>query len=84
VVGLEAHVTRALDSIDDRAKQMMMESNRSHGLREMILCLPSSWCALDPRRLRRADRQVSNGLLITKALTVRTGQKSWRGRVWCY
>jgi threonine dehydrogenase-like Zn-dependent dehydrogenase len=34
VVGLEAHVTHALDSIDDRAKQMMMESNRSHGMRD--------------------------------------------------
>lgn len=41
-VGMEAHAARSVDSMYDRAKQaLMMETDRPHGLREMIyVCRP--------------------------------------------
>lgn len=74
-VGMEAHATRSMDSLYDRAKQAtMMESDRPHVLREMIyVCRPAGILSV-PGVYGGLIDKVPFGALMNKGLTVRTGQ----------
>ena len=74
-VGMEAHATRSLDSIYDRAKQtVMLETDRPHVLREMIyVCRPAGTLSIHGVYGGLIDK-VPFGALMNKGLTVRTGQ----------
>jgi threonine dehydrogenase-like Zn-dependent dehydrogenase len=74
-VGMEAHVTRSIDSIYDRAKQaLMLESDRAHVLREMIyVCRPAGVLSI-PGVYGGLIDKLPFGALMNKGLTVRTGQ----------
>jgi threonine dehydrogenase-like Zn-dependent dehydrogenase len=74
-VGMEAHVTRSLDSIYDRAKQaLMLESDRPHVLREMIyVCRPGGILSVPGVYGGLVDK-IPFGALMNKGLTLRTGQ----------
>ncbi|WP_075214508.1 zinc-dependent alcohol dehydrogenase [Mongoliimonas terrestris] len=74
-VGLEAHASRSLDSMVDRAKQaVMLETDRPHVLREMIyLCRPGGVLSVPGVYGGFLDK-IPFGALMNKALTVRTGQ----------
>jgi threonine dehydrogenase-like Zn-dependent dehydrogenase len=74
-VGLEAHATRSIDSIYDRAKQaVMLETDRPHVLREMIyVCRPAGVLSIPGVYGGLLDK-IPFGALMNKGLTVRTGQ----------
>lgn len=74
-VGLEAHATRSIDSLYDRAKQMvMLETDRPHVLREMIyVCRPAGVLSVPGVYGGLLDK-IPFGALMNKGLTVRTGQ----------
>lgn len=74
-VGLEAHATRSLDSVYDRAKQaVMLETDRPHVLREMIyVCRPGGILSI-PGVYGGIVDKLPIGALMNKGLTVRTGQ----------
>jgi threonine dehydrogenase-like Zn-dependent dehydrogenase len=74
-VGLEAHATASLDSMYDRAKQaLMLETDRPHVLREMIMvCRPAGVLSV-PGVYGGLIDKVPFGALMNKGLTVRTGQ----------
>ena len=74
-VGLVAHAASTLDSMYDRAKQMMLqESDRAHVLREMIyVCRPAGVLSI-PGVYGGIVDKIPIGMLMNKALTVRTGQ----------
>jgi threonine dehydrogenase-like Zn-dependent dehydrogenase len=74
-VGMEAHATRSIDSIYDRAKQaLMLETDRAHVLREMIyVCRPAGVLSIPGVYGGLLDK-IPFGALMNKGLTVRTGQ----------
>jgi threonine dehydrogenase-like Zn-dependent dehydrogenase len=74
-VGLEAHATRSLDSIYDRAKQaVMLETDRPHVLREMMyVCRPAGVLSVAGVYGGLVDK-LPFGAFMNKALTMRTGQ----------
>lgn len=74
-VGMEAHATRSLDSMVDRAKQsVMLENDRPHVLREMIyVCRPAGTLSIPGVYSGLVDK-IPFGALMNKGLTVRTGQ----------
>jgi len=73
-VGMEAHTTRSLDSLYDRAKQALMLEDRVHVLREMIhVCRPAGVLSIPGVYGGFADK-LPIGALMNKGLTVRTGQ----------
>ncbi|MBS0643857.1 MAG: glutathione-dependent formaldehyde dehydrogenase [Proteobacteria bacterium] len=74
-VGLEAHASRSIDSLYDRAKQaMMLESDRAHVLREMIyVCRPAGIISIPGVYGGLVDK-IPLGALMNKGLTVRSGQ----------
>lgn len=74
-VGMEAHVTRSIDSVYDRVKQaMFMETDRPHVLREMIyVCRPGGILSVPGVYGGLLDK-MPIGALMNKGLTVRTGQ----------
>jgi threonine dehydrogenase-like Zn-dependent dehydrogenase len=74
-VGMEAHATRSLDSMYDRARQAVMpETDRPHVLREMIcVCRPAGILSIPGVYSGLVDK-VPFGALMNKGLTVRTGQ----------
>jgi len=74
-VGMEAHATRSLDSMYDRAKQaVMLESDRAHVLREMIyVCRPAGVLSV-PGVYGGLIDKVPMGAFMNKGLTMRTGQ----------
>jgi threonine dehydrogenase-like Zn-dependent dehydrogenase len=73
-VGMEAHVTRSLDSIYDRAKQALMLSDRAHVLREMIyVCRPAGTLSV-PGVYGGLIDKMPFGALMNKGLALRTGQ----------
>ena len=74
-VGMEAHVTRSIDSMVDRAKQaMFMETDRPHVLREMIyVCRPAGVISIPGVYGGLVDK-IPFGVLMNKGLTIRTGQ----------
>jgi threonine dehydrogenase-like Zn-dependent dehydrogenase len=80
-VGMEAHATRSLDSLVDRAKQaVMLESDRPHVLREMIyVCRPAGTLSV-PGVYGGLIDKVPFGLAMNKGLTWKMGQthvKRW-------
>ena len=82
-VGLEAHATGAIDAVYDRAKQaMMLETDRSHVLRQMIMvCRPAGVISV-PGVYGGFIDKFPIGALMNKGLTVRTGQthvNRWSG-----
>lgn len=74
-VGLEAHALGAIDAIYDRAKQaMMLETDRAHVLRQMIMvCRPAGTLSV-PGVYGGLIDKFPIGALMNKGLTVRTGQ----------
>ena len=74
-VGLEAHATRSLDSIYDRAKQaVMLETDRPHVLREMIyVCRPAGVISVPGVYGGLVDK-IPLGAAMNKGLTFRMGQ----------
>lgn len=74
-VGLEAHAAGTLDAVYDRLKQAaMLESDRPHVLREMIMaCRPAGILSIPGVYAGVADK-LPIGALMNKGLTVRTGQ----------
>ena len=74
-VGMEAHVTRSVDSLYDRAKQaVMLETDRPHVLREMIyVCRPAGTLSV-PGVYGGLMDKIPFGALMNKGLTLRTGQ----------
>ena len=74
-VGMEAHATATLDSIYDRAKQMvMLETDRPHVLREMMyVCRPAGVLSV-PGVYGGLIDKVPFGMVMNKGLTIRTGQ----------
>ena len=74
-VGLEAHATRSIDSIYDRAKQaLMMETDRPHVLREMIYVCRGGGTLSIPGVYGGVLDKLPIGALMNKGLTIRTGQ----------
>lgn len=74
-VGLEAHATRSIDSMYDRAKQaLMLESDRPHVLREMIyVCRPAGILSIPGVYGGLVDK-IPFGAVMNKGLQIRTGQ----------
>jgi threonine dehydrogenase-like Zn-dependent dehydrogenase len=74
-VGMEAHTTRSLDSMVDRAKQaLMLVTDRSHVLREMIyVCRPAGTLSV-PGVYGGLIDKLPFGALMNKGLTLRAGQ----------
>jgi threonine dehydrogenase-like Zn-dependent dehydrogenase len=74
-VGLEAHATRSIDSVVDRAKQaVMLESDRPHVLREMFyVCRPAGIVSV-PGVYGGLIDKIPFGAVMNKGLTIRTGQ----------
>jgi threonine dehydrogenase-like Zn-dependent dehydrogenase len=74
-VGMEAHATRSIDSVYDRAKQaVMLESDRAHVLREMIyVCRPAGVLSV-PGVYGGLIDKVPMGAFMNKGLTMRAGQ----------
>jgi threonine dehydrogenase-like Zn-dependent dehydrogenase len=74
-VGLEAHATGSIDAIYDRVKQAaMMETDRPHVLREMIMaCRPAGVLSVPGVYGGLLDK-IPFGALMNKGLTLRTGQ----------
>jgi threonine dehydrogenase-like Zn-dependent dehydrogenase len=74
-VGMEAHATATIDSMYDRAKQAVMaESDRPHVLREMMyVCRPAGVLSI-PGVYGGLIDKVPFGMVMNKALTIRTGQ----------
>lgn len=74
-VGMEAHVSRSIDSIYDRAKQaLMLETDRAHVLREMIyVCRPAGILSV-PGVYGGLIDKIPFGALMNTGLTLRTGQ----------
>jgi threonine dehydrogenase-like Zn-dependent dehydrogenase len=72
---MEAHATATIDSLYDRAKQaMMLETDRSHVLREMIyVCRPAGTLSV-PGVYGGVVDKFPIGALMNKGLTLRTGQ----------
>jgi threonine dehydrogenase-like Zn-dependent dehydrogenase len=74
-VGMEAHATRSIDSVYDRAKQaVMLESDRAHVLREMIyVCRPAGVLSVPGVYGGLVDK-LPMGAFMNKSLTMRAGQ----------
>lgn len=74
-VGMEAHSTRSIDSIVDRAKQATrLGTDRPHVLREMIyVCRPGGVLSVAGVYGGMVDK-LPFGALMNKGLTLRTGQ----------
>ena len=74
-VGMEAHSTRSIDSMIDRAKQAtMLGTDRPHVLREMIyVCRPGGVLSV-PGVYGGVVDKLPFGALMNKGLTLRTGQ----------
>ena len=74
-VGMEAHVTRSLDSFYDRVKQaMLLETDRAHVLREMIyVCRPGGTLSI-PGVYGGIIDKLPIGASMNKGLTWRMGQ----------
>lgn len=74
-VGLEAHATRSIDALYDRAKQaLMLESDRPHVLREMIyVCRPAGIISVPGVYGGLVDK-IPFGAAMNKGLTFRMGQ----------
>ncbi|WP_181708416.1 zinc-dependent alcohol dehydrogenase [Chthonobacter rhizosphaerae] len=74
-VGMEAHASRSIDSMVDRAKQaVMLESDRPHVLREMMyLCRPAGVLSVPGVYGGLVDK-LPFGAAMNKGLTIRMGQ----------
>jgi threonine dehydrogenase-like Zn-dependent dehydrogenase len=74
-VGLEAHVTRSIDSIYDRITQgLMLESDRVHVIREMFyVCRPGGTVSI-PGVYGGLGDKIPLGAMMNKGLTIKTGQ----------
>jgi threonine dehydrogenase-like Zn-dependent dehydrogenase len=74
-VGMEAHATATLDSIYDRVKQaVMLETDRSHVLREMAYVCRAAGTLSVPGVYGGIIDKFPIGMIMNKGLTIRTGQ----------
>ncbi len=74
-VGMEAHVSRSVDSVVDRVKQaVMLGTDRPHVLREMMYaCRPAGTLSVPGVYGGFLDK-IPFGAAMNKGLTIRTGQ----------
>lgn len=74
-VGMEAHVTRSIDSVVDRVKQAtLLGTDRPHVLREMMYaCRPAGTLSVPGVYGGFLDK-IPFGAVMNKGLTIRTGQ----------
>jgi len=74
-VGMEAHATRSIDSMVDKAKQtVMLGTDRPHVLREMMyVCRPAGVLSVPGVYGGLLDK-IPFGAAMNKGLTIRTGQ----------
>ena len=74
-VGMESHVTRSIDSVVDRAKQVvMLGTDRPHVLREMMyVCRPAGTLSVAGVYGGLLDK-LPFGAAMNKGLTIRMGQ----------
>ena len=74
-VGMEAHATRSIDSMVDKAKQtVMLGTDRPHVLREMMyVCRPAGVLSVPGVYGGFLDK-IPFGAAMNKGLTIRTGQ----------
>jgi threonine dehydrogenase-like Zn-dependent dehydrogenase len=74
-VGLEAHAARSIDSMYDKVKQtLMLATDRAHVIREMFyVCRPGGTVSIPGVYGGVADK-IPLGMMMNKALTIRTGQ----------
>lgn len=74
-VGMEAHAAGSIDAVYDRLKQaVMLETDRPHVLREMIMvCRPAGTLSVPGVYGGLLDK-IPFGAAMNKALTIRTGQ----------
>ena len=74
-VGMEAHAARSIDSMMDRVKQAtMMESDRPHVLREMMIaCRPAGVISI-PGVYGGLIDKIPFGAAMNKGITIRMGQ----------
>lgn len=74
-VGCEAHATGSLDSVLDAAKAaVMLTTDRSHVLREAIMCCRKGGTLSVPGAYVGFPDKIPFGALMNKGLTIRTGQ----------
>jgi threonine dehydrogenase-like Zn-dependent dehydrogenase len=74
-VGMEAHATATIDSIYDTVKQaMMLETDRSHVLREMAYVCRAAGTLSVPGVYGGIIDKFPIGMIMNKGLTIRTGQ----------
>jgi threonine dehydrogenase-like Zn-dependent dehydrogenase len=74
-VGAEAHSTGTLDAVYDKAKSMMMlQTDRVHVLREVILCCRKGGTVSVPGVYFGVADKLPIGPAMNKALTFKTGQ----------
>jgi threonine dehydrogenase-like Zn-dependent dehydrogenase len=76
-VGMEAHAARSLDSMRDRALQaVMLESDRPHVLREMMVaCRPAGVISVPGVYGGLVDK-LPFGAVMNKGITIRTGRRT--------
>src|SRR3954453_3264326 len=74
-VGCEAHATGSIDAVYDKVKTAtMMSTDRTHALREAILCCRKGGTLSIPGVYVGFPDKIPFGALMNKALTVKTGQ----------
>ena len=74
-VGLEAHGAGSIDALYDKAKTMLMlETDRAHVLREVIICCRKGGTISVPGVYLGVADKIPLGPLMNKGLTIRTGQ----------
>ena len=72
---MEAHATATIDSIYDTVKQaMMLETDRSHVLREMAYVCRAAGTLSVPGVYGGIIDKFPIGMIMNKGLTIRTGQ----------
>lgn len=74
-VGCEAHATGSFDAVLDKAKSALhLITDRSHVLREAIMCCRKGGTLSIPGVYIGFDDKIPMGALMNKALTVKSGQ----------
>ncbi|WP_165250443.1 zinc-dependent alcohol dehydrogenase [Paludisphaera soli] len=74
-VGCEAHATGSFDAIVDKAKSALhLTTDRSHVLREAIMCCRKGGTLSIPGVYIGFDDKIPMGALMNKGLTVKAGQ----------
>lgn len=73
-VGMEAHMPGVIGAYDRVKQSMMLESDRTHALRQAIMACRKGGTVSIPGVYGGFDDKIPLGSLMNKALTVKTGQ----------